>query len=73
MKRSSNGNFKPYFNHYAKFKANSKARPLAGTSGNNGFDSDDEKDRDYADVFTADVEMGCPYNAWKLYFPDKSK
>jgi len=72
MKRSSNGGFKSKFNRFAKFNGNSKARPLAGTSGMNGYDSDDEREREYADVFTADVEMGCPYNAWKLYFPDKS-
>jgi len=40
-------------------------------SGVNRYDSDDEKEREYAD--TTEVEMGCPYNSWKLYFPDKSK
>ena len=59
MKRTANGGFKSNYNRFAKFRGNARARPLAGTSGMNQRDSDDEKEREYADVFTADVEMGC--------------
>ena len=72
MKR---GGFKrPFFNNYAKFRSNAKSRPLGSTSsGIKDYEDNGEDRGEYADVFTSAVEIGCPYIAWKLYFPDKSK
>lgn len=74
MKKNSRGSFKQVFNKYAKFRPNVRNRPLGSTtSGIRDLNENHNDIREFDDVFTTAVELGCPFDAWKLYFYDKSE